>query len=166
MLEILAILSLAAAVVLLIWLSIVDLRIRLLPNTLVLAFLVCGIVFHLCTLFGFLSPPELLLGAAVGAGILYAIRAVAMRFYGEDALGLGDVKLLGAGGVWLGPYFILIALTLGALLGIAHGLGITLYQWAAKGVKPNLHTLSVPAGPGFALGIALAGLLKFAGLEM
>ena len=161
MLEIIAVLCLAGALILLLLLSVIDLRDRLLPNELVLGFMVLGIVFHLCTLFSYLDMLNMAFGGLTGAGILYFIRAVAVRFYGEDALGLGDVKLLGAAGVWLGPYFILIALTLGAMAGIAHGLGMALKYLHQTKEMPDLTTLSLPAGPGFAVGIVLAGVIKF-----
>lgn len=164
MLEIVALLCLVGALALLLLLSAIDLRDRLLPNELVLGFLALGVVFHLCTLFAFLDMTEMALGALTGAGILYIIRAVATKFYGEDALGLGDVKLMGAAGVWLGPYYILIALTLGALMGIVHGLGMAFRFWRATKEKPNFSTLSLPAGPGFAAGIVMTAIVKFASL--
>ena len=164
MLEIIAVLCLPGAIALLFILSVIDLRERLLPNKFVLAFAVLGVIFHACTSFHYVSIVEMGLGALIGGGILYLIRFFAIRFYGEDALGLGDVKLLTAAGLWLGPYFILIALTLGALLGILHGLGLALYSWRSSKVWPELHNLSLPAGPGFALGIVLTSVYKFSSI--
>ena len=51
MLEILALLSILGGLGLLYFLSSIDLKIGLLPNELVLGFLACGLVFHLCTVF-------------------------------------------------------------------------------------------------------------------
>ncbi|MEZ5974060.1 MAG: prepilin peptidase [Planctomycetota bacterium] len=44
-----------------------------------------------------------LAGAALGAGILYAIGWIGGKVYGVDAMGLGDVKLMAAGGGLIGP---------------------------------------------------------------
>ena len=161
MLEIIAFLCLAGALVFLCVLSLIDLKHGLLPNELVFGFLCLGIIFHLCTLFTYLSVTDMVLGGFMGGGILYLIRAIAMRFYGADALGLGDVKLLAAAGLWLGPYYILIAMTLGALAGIAHGLGMALYYRKKNKMKVDLAGLSLPAGPGFAVGTVIAAVTKF-----
>lgn len=139
-------------------------RERLLPNELVLAFAALGVVFHVCTLFHYLTIAQMGLGALIGGGILYVIRAAALRFYDEDALGLGDVKLLAAAGIWLGPYYILIALTIGAFMGILHGLGLALYYWRVSKVRPELLSMSLPAGPGFAAGILITAAIKFSAL--
>jgi leader peptidase (prepilin peptidase) / N-methyltransferase len=161
MLEIVAFLCLAGALILLVALSAVDLREGLLPNELVLSFLGLGIIFHLTTLFAFLSTTEMITGCVMGFAVLYIIRYAAHKFYAQDALGLGDVKLLAAAGVWLGPYYILLAMTMGALAGIVHGLSVAVMQWQKTGSFPAFSTLALPAGPGFAVGIALAGIYTF-----
>lgn len=151
----LACLCLLAALGLLTALAVIDLRTMLLPNKLVFPFFMLALVFHLVTGFVFAAPLEIIAGAIVGGGLLWAIRIVASRFYGDDALGLGDVKLMGAAGAWLGSHDILTALILGAFAGIVHGIGI------AIGEKRSLKTLSLPAGPGFIIGIVIAGFIKF-----
>ncbi len=161
MIEILALLSLMAALVLLGFLAVIDLKERLLPNVLVAPFAICGLVFHLSLSFDYLTPVDMAFGALIGGGILYAIRMIAIKFYGPDALGLGDVKLMGAAGIWLGPYTILIALTLGALAGLLHGLAVFAHTWFKKKIITNLNTLSIPAGPGFIVGIVAAAMIEF-----
>ena len=145
---------------LLVALSVIDLRVRLLPDRLVLPFALCGIAFHIVTLFAYGHLPDMMIGVALGGGLLYGIRFVANRLYGQDALGLGDVKLMAAAGIWLGEW-VLMALCLGALLGMVHGLGVGLYESRRSGQKLNLNRLEVPAGPGFALGIAAIALYRF-----
>lgn len=156
-----AILCLICAALLLIRLSVVDLQIRLLPNRLVLAFALLAIPFHAASSGATLAPMEIIIGAALGYGILYGIRLVANALYQQDTLGLGDVKLMGAAGLWLGPEGILMALSLGALFGMLHGLGAGFYQAKKTGTKLDLNTLEVPAGPGFALGIAALALYQY-----
>lgn len=161
MLDVLALICLIAAAVLLVVLSVIDLKIRLLPNVYVLAFAVCGALFHGLTFARYLTPEDILLGAALGFGSLYLIRKIANHYYQTDTLGLGDVKLMGAAGLWLGTQGILFALTAGAFAGLLHGLAYGLYlAWRDK-APLNLHRLSIPAGPGFAVGILLSAALLF-----
>lgn len=164
MLEIITIVCLLGAATLLIILSLIDLREGLLPNELVMGFAALGFVFHLSTVFHFLILNDMLLGCFIGGAFLYLIRGIANFYYGEDSLGLGDVKLLSAAGIWLGPAYVLIAMTLGALIGIFHGLYVIAYSRFKADIKMNISQLSLPAGPGFAAGIAIASIIKFQGL--
>lgn len=159
--DFIAILCLIGAAGVLIRLSVIDLKIRLLPNRLVLAFALLAIPFHAALWGQTLSFTEIIVGATLGFGILYGIRLVANAVYQQDTLGLGDVKLMGAAGLWLGPEGILMALSLGALFGMLHGLIVGLYQARKTGTKLNLNRLEVPAGPGFALGIVAMALYQY-----
>jgi leader peptidase (prepilin peptidase)/N-methyltransferase len=156
-----AFLCLPGAAGVLVALSVVDLKVRLLPDKLVFSFALLGVIFHFTTHFQYLSPAGMGFGFLLGAGILYVIRLVANRIYGRDALGLGDVKLMGAAGLWLGPDMVLMALTAGATAGMIHGLGVGIYQARKTRTPLRLSALEVPAGPGFAIGIALVGLYQF-----
>lgn len=142
-------------------LSYIDLKTRLLPNVFVFPFAAIGLSFHILTLFEYLSPINVFAGAAVGGGLLYLVRAGANAYYKQDALGLGDVKLLGAAGLWLGVDGVLFALTLGAFGGLIHGIVYGIYV-AFKTRQPlNLNRLAIPAGPGFAFGIVLIALWHY-----
>lgn len=162
-LSLLCISSLIGAIATLFMLGHVDLKARLLPNKFVLLFALLGLVFHASLLFALAAPLEILKGAALGGGLLYAIRMVANWHYKQDALGLGDVKLMAAAGLWLGDD-ILLGLTLGALAGVVHGLGAAIITRIKKGEALNLSRLQIPAGPGFIIGILLTGLIKFQAL--
>ena len=157
MLESIATLCLLGSVLILIILSVIDLRTRLLPNEFVFSFATLGAIFHLTTLFGIIPPFEVIGGAVFGFGVLYLIRAVANAYYKQDALGLGDVKLIGAAGIWLGAQGIMMALTAGALAGLIHGLIYAVYVAWKDGTPVSLRTLQIPAGPGFAVGIIAVG---------
>ena len=161
MLEIIAVFCLIGALALLILLSAIDLKHGILPNKLVLALALAGLAFHAATGFVYLEPLQMALGAGAGFGLLYVIRWGASRFYGEDALGLGDVKLLAAGGIWLGVEHVLIAMTLGAFAGFLHGAGVAAYRAVKTKSKIDLHRLSIPAGPGFAVGLIAAAVIMF-----
>lgn len=62
-----------------------------------------------------------LAGLAVGGGVLLAIGWIGKRAYGRDAMGFGDVKLLAAGGAFVGPGGALAALVLGSLIASVAG---------------------------------------------
>jgi leader peptidase (prepilin peptidase)/N-methyltransferase len=149
-----AVLSILAACGLLVALSVIDVRVRLLPNRLVLGVFISGLVFHISTAFACIPPEDALFGAAAGYVSLYCIRLIANAWYEQDAMGLGDVKLVGAGGVWVGIEGIFAAIALGALAGVLHGLGHAAYKALRNKEPVNLGALTVPAGPGFAAGLA------------
>ena len=147
---------LIVAIGLLYRLSVIDLRVRLLPDRYVLSFAISGFLFHIFTGFAYGNTLGMAAGAALGAGILYGIRLVANHIYKQDALGLGDVKLMGAAGIWLSDW-VLMALCVGSLCGMVHGLAAGLIESRRTGQKLDLNRLEVPAGPGFALGIVVIG---------
>lgn len=61
-------------------------------------------------------------GMVVGGGILWFIGKAGSAIYGRDAMGFGDVKLLAAGGGFVGPGAVLVALMIGALVASVVGL--------------------------------------------
>lgn len=161
MLDFIALGCLIGGIVILYFLSKVDLKHGILPNELVLGFGIVGFVFHITTLFYYSDLIDMCLGMLVGGALLYLIREGANWFYGEDSLGLGDVKLLAAGGVWLGPEAVLIAMTVGALAGFVHGAGLALRTKIVNKIDMELSKMSIPAGPGFAVGIIVAAIYRF-----
>lgn len=161
MLSWIALSCLIGAVALLTSLSLIDMRTRLLPNEMVLGFATLGIVFHLTTLAQFVTPVHVVLGGVVGFTAMYLIRAVANRFYEQDALGLGDVKLIGAGGLWLGADTIMLGMALGAMAAVLHGLFYGIFESYRTGRKADFLNLQIPAGPGFAIGLIICGIIQF-----
>jgi leader peptidase (prepilin peptidase)/N-methyltransferase len=107
---------------LLLTLSFIDLRTCRLPDFLTLPTLLGGLAVT-----WLISPPDLpdhLLGAVFGYGMLAGIGWLYRLCRGRDGIGLGDAKLLAAGGAWLSwqalPGVVLSAALLGlgaALLG-------------------------------------------------
>jgi leader peptidase (prepilin peptidase) / N-methyltransferase len=84
-------------------------------------------------------PPGLaasLTGAALGGGILLAIRWLWQRFTGVNAMGLGDVKMLAMIGAFLGWQQVWLVLLLASLSGSV--LGIALIALRAKTMKSRL----------------------------
>ena len=119
-------------------LALIDLRTGLLPDALTLPLLLVGLFFH----------PHL--GHALTAlGAWAALAAIAQlypRLRGREGLGLGDAKLLGAGGAWLGWELIPWALALGALLTLGAAI------LAGRRLSSDL---AVPFGPGLAAAVWL-----------
>ena len=65
----------------------------------------------------FEAAKESFIGMCVGAGSLFLVASIAECFVNEEALGLGDMKLLGCIGAFLGTSGCLYALLLGSMLG-------------------------------------------------
>ncbi len=113
-----------------------------------------------------------LAGVAVGGGILLGIGYVGRLAFGRDAMGLGDVKLLAAGGGFVGPGGALAALFLGSIVasfvGLFNLIRFTLVSQRrarARGSRKSLvRSLQVarigarylPFGPYLGLGIGIA----------
>jgi len=162
MVDLLSLSCVIAAIILLIALSAIDLKHLILPDELNFALGITGIAFHLLTAYRFLELQHMLIGAAIGGGLLYTIRFFANKYYGRDTLGLGDVKLMIAAGLWLGIEGTLQATTVGAFAGLLHGLVYASYVSLKNKTAFSIRNLSIPAGPGFAAGIIFAGYIMFA----
>lgn len=139
--------SLLLAAGLLVVLTIIDFRVRLLPNRYVFPFAVLGLVFHASLNFTILPAESLVIGGLAGYVLLFTIRALGNIYYKQESLGLGDVKLMGAAGLWLGTEQLMLALTIGATLSVLHGLIYALIT------RKSLRRLEIPAGPGLIGGI-------------
>ncbi len=79
-------------------LALIDARTKLLPDQLTLPVLVLGLAVAGAQ--GWLV--ESLIGAAIGFAVFALVAAGYQRWRGRDGLGLGDAKLLGAAGAWVG----------------------------------------------------------------
>lgn len=113
-----------------------------------------------------------LLGIFVGAGILLLIGEIGKRVYGKDAMGLGDVKLLGAGGGFVGAGGAFFSLMLAALVASLVGLALmvrffllTRARARSRGRQADLSRSirvarlagqNIAFGPYLALGIGIA----------
>ncbi len=142
-------------------LSVIDLKTWLLPDKYVAAFGLTGLVFHASQDFILLSVEGLILGAVAGGGMLLIVRALGNWHYKQESLGLGDVKLMAASGLWLGVEGVVLAITIGAFAGLLHGLGIAATRAFKTRSKIALAGLTLPAGPGFCVGILVMQLWFF-----
>lgn len=65
-------------------------------------------------------------GAAVGAGVTWLVRATSGLFFGREALGFGDVTLMGMIGAFTGWQPLVFVFLLAPLCGLVVGLGVRL----------------------------------------
>ena len=92
-------------------------------------------------------------GFAAGAGTSLAIALVYRAIRGKDGLGFGDVRLLGAMGLVLGP-FVLLAYALGNVIGVL----VAVPQMLLTRQGGPLSARSIPFGPFLALGGVITAL--------
>lgn len=112
-----------------------------------------------------------LAGLAVGGGSLLFVGWLGKRLFRRDAMGLGDVKLLAAGGGFAGPGAALVALFLGSMVASVVGAANLLRFFclsrarvrARRSVKPLGRSLAsariagryLPFGPYLGIGIGI-----------
>jgi leader peptidase (prepilin peptidase) / N-methyltransferase len=127
-----------------------DYETRLLPDAMTLPGLGVGLAFSLfvplldLVSFGvpwffqvhpswrLLSLGDALLGAAVGGGFLWAVRAGFFLARGYEGMGMGDVKLMAMIGAFLGMRITLVSIFAASVLGVLIGVGVAPYLYAKK----------------------------------
>ncbi len=97
---------------------IIDYRLQIIPNRLNLTIFEVGLVFaFLYGLSNVAITINMLLGMVTGAGIFLLITLLGGAFYGKEAMGFGDVKLMGALGLYFGLSNIIIITLVSFLIG-------------------------------------------------
>jgi leader peptidase (prepilin peptidase) / N-methyltransferase len=86
-----------------------------------------------------------LAGYFVGCAVVWATRILGTLAFGREAMGLGDVHLMGAAGTVIGPLFIIIAFFVAPFFGLA---------WAAAQMFSK-KTRQIPYGPFLSIGIVV-----------
>ena len=102
---------------------VIDYKSQIIPNRLNLTIFEIGIVFaFLYGLSDVAITINMLLGMLAGGGIFLLITVIGGIFYGKEAMGFGDVKLMGALGLFFGLSNIvvitLVSFLIGAILSI------------------------------------------------
>jgi leader peptidase (prepilin peptidase)/N-methyltransferase len=87
-----------------------------------------------------------LAGYFVGCTVVWATRIFGTLAFGKEAMGLGDVHLMGAAGTVIGPLFIIIAFFVAPFFGLI---------WAAVQMFSK-KTRQIPYGPFLSMGIVVA----------
>ena len=83
----------------------IDLKYRIIPNRLTLTMFEIGLIFTF--LYGISNvnfAKEYIMGMIVGSGIFLGIMLLGWLVSGKEAMGLGDVKFMGAAGLYFGMY--------------------------------------------------------------
>jgi leader peptidase (prepilin peptidase) / N-methyltransferase len=131
-----------------------DAETKLLPNKMTLPGLALGVLFSLLVpvndlasqfLPGIVSLPassdiswrlwsllDSLLGAAVGASFIYGAGAIYLRARGVEGMGLGDVKLMGMVGAFLGLKLTIFTLFTASIVGSFFGLATVFMVWIKR----------------------------------
>ena len=126
----------------------IDLEHQILPNVITLPGIAIGLMFSLIASPGW---KDALVGAALGAAVLYGIAAAYYAVRREEGMGMGDVKMLAMIGAFLGWQGVLVTLVLSSFSGAAIGLALIAAQ--RGGMK-----LALPFGTFLAAG-AVAAML-------
>ncbi|MFA5908220.1 MAG: prepilin peptidase [Vicinamibacterales bacterium] len=126
----------------------IDLEHQILPNVITLPGIAVGLLFSVIAPPGFTAA---LIGAALGAGVLYGVAAAYYLVRREEGLGMGDVKMLAMVGAFLGWKAVLVTLVLSSFSGALIGMALIALQ---KGSMK----LALPFGTFLALG-TLAAML-------
>ena len=88
-----------------------------------------------------------LLGLAFGFGLLWLVRFLGSKAFNREAMGLGDVFLMGAVGALFGPAAVLMTLILSSFFGSVAGVAMML----VARIKPGRYA-EIPYGPYICLG--------------
>jgi prepilin signal peptidase PulO-like enzyme (type II secretory pathway) len=96
------------------------------------------------------SLAQALVGLASGFGLTWAIRAVAGKVFGREAMGFGDVKFMAAIGAFVGVEGVVTTFFLGTLFGAFYG---SFHKWITGEAE-------VFFGPFLAAGAAITVFFK------
>ena len=97
---------------------VIDYRLQIIPNRLNLTIFEVGIIFaFLYGLSDVAITINMLLGMLAGGGIFLLITLIGGMLYGKEAMGFGDVKLMGALGLFFGLSNIIIITVVSFLIG-------------------------------------------------
>ena len=86
-------------------------------------------------------------GLAFGFGLLWLVRWIGSKAFRREAMGMGDVFLMGAVGALFGPVAVLVTLILSSVFGSIVGVGMILLSKAKLG-----KFVAIPYGPYICLG--------------
>ena len=79
-----------------------------------------------------MSALDALLGAAVGAGVIYGAGAIYLRWRGIEGMGFGDVKLMAMVGAFVGIKLTVFTIFTASLVGSLFGVATVLLVWVKR----------------------------------
>ena len=130
--------------------SMIDFDHKLLPDFVTVGGMILGLLFNGLTSFIFhslFSIVQSLLGLLFGFGLLWLIRFLGSKAFKREAMGLGDVFLMGAVGALFGPVAVLVTLILSSVFGSIVGLSMVALSKTKFG-----KFVEIPYGPYICLG--------------
>lgn len=101
-------------------LSGIDYHTKLLPDRLLVPLGMVGLIAN--TQHVFTTPNLAIWGLVMGFVVFWGINALFKVIMGKDGMGLGDAKLLGVLGAWLGMFYLPMIVFIAALLGVIAGI--------------------------------------------
>lgn len=134
---------------------VIDYKLQIIPNRLNLTMFEIGLV--IAFLYGLSDVAitiNMILGMLVGAGIFLAITLIGGLVYGKEAMGFGDVKLMGALGLYFGLSNIIIITLLSFLIGAV----LSIILLISKIKKMDEY---IPFGPFIVLGTFISIFIPF-----
>ena len=134
---------------------VIDYKLQIIPNRLNLTMFEIGLV--IAFLYGLSDVAitiNMVLGMLVGAGIFLAITLIGGLVYGKEAMGFGDVKLMGALGIYFGLSNIIVITLLSFLIGAI----LSIVLLATKIKKMDEY---IPFGPFIVLGTFISIFVPF-----
>jgi len=134
---------------------VIDYKLQIIPNRLNLTIFEVGIIFaFLYGLSNVAITINMLLGMLAGGGIFLLITLVGGIFYGKEAMGFGDVKLMGALGMYFGFSNIIIITLVSFLIGAI----LSIVLLVSKIKKSNEY---IPFGPFIVLATFISIYIPF-----
>lgn len=111
----------------------IDLKLQIIPNRLNLTIFETGLIFTFLnaiinTNLGITTFTNSILGMLVGGGIFLLITVIGGVIAGKEAMGFGDVKLMGALGLFLGWINIIIVSVIAFLLAAIISIGVLIFR--------------------------------------
>lgn len=134
---------------------VIDYKLQIIPNKLNLTLLEVGIIFMLVNgIFDINMAVNMLLGMVTGAGIFLLITWIGSLIAGKEAMGFGDVKLMGALGLLFGFQNIIAIAVMSFLIGAI----LSIFLLATKIKKMDEY---IPFGPFIILATFIAMVVPF-----
>ena len=116
---------------------VIDMKLTIIPNRLNLTMFEIGLI--ICFIEGIINFNIAivdLLGMLVGAGIFLAISFVGRLIAGKEAMGMGDVKLMGALGLYFGLFNTIAVTVLSFLIGAVISIAVIVLKKSENGYIP------------------------------
>ena len=111
----------------------IDFKHRIIPNRLNMTMFEIGLIFtFIYGTFNISIARDMLLGCLIGGGIFLAITLIGGLIAGKEAMGLGDVKFMGAIGLYFGAIPIGEVSLLGFFVAAIFGIIILIYRKIRK----------------------------------